>query len=98
MPKNGFVMRFFGYVQLPVGVVGAERSIQLSYGRIYTVYRCRQYNSTYLRRGQVLFEILGMKSAFRFSHNTIIYKSVQDPRSRAKNAAELEEEKKEEKT
>ena len=78
--------------------VGAERSIQLSYGRIYTVYRCRQYNSTYLRRGQVLFEILGMKSAFRFSHNTIIYKSVQDPRSRAKNAAELEEEKKEEKT
>ena len=33
MPKNGFVMRFFGGAQLPVGVVGAERSIQLSYGR-----------------------------------------------------------------
>ncbi len=33
MPKNGFVMRFFGGPQLPVGVVGAERSIQLSYGR-----------------------------------------------------------------
>ena len=31
MPKNGFVMRFFGCVQLPVGVVGAERSRQLSY-------------------------------------------------------------------
>ena len=34
MPKNGFVMRFFGGVQLSVGVVGAERSIQLSYGRM----------------------------------------------------------------
>ena len=33
MPKNGFVMRFFGCAQLPVGVVGAERSIQLSYRR-----------------------------------------------------------------
>ena len=33
MPENGFVMRFFGCVQLPVGVVGAERSIRLSYGR-----------------------------------------------------------------
>lgn len=33
MPENGFVMRFFGCVQLPVGVVGAERSIQLSYNR-----------------------------------------------------------------
>ena len=32
MPKNGFIMRFFGGAQLPVGVVGAERSIQLSYG------------------------------------------------------------------
>ena len=31
MPKNGFIMRFFGCVQLPVGVVGAERSIQLSH-------------------------------------------------------------------
>ena len=28
MPKNGLIMRFFGCVQLPVGVVGAERSIQ----------------------------------------------------------------------
>lgn len=37
MPENGFVMRFFGCVQLPVGVVGAERSIHLSYGR---KYRC----------------------------------------------------------
>ena len=37
MPKNGFVMRFFGCAQLPVGVVGAERSIHLSYGR---KYRC----------------------------------------------------------
>ena len=35
MPKNGFVMRFFGGTQLPVGVVGAERSIQLSYDRLY---------------------------------------------------------------
>ena len=35
MPKNGFIMRFFGYVQLPVGVVGAERSIQLSYNRTF---------------------------------------------------------------
>ena len=34
MPKNGFVMRFFGYARRGVGVVGAERSIQLSYGRI----------------------------------------------------------------
>ena len=33
MLKNGFVMRFFGCCQLPVGVVGAERSIQLSYDR-----------------------------------------------------------------
>ena len=29
MPKNGLFMRFFGCAQLPVG---AERSIQLSYG------------------------------------------------------------------
>ena len=35
MPKNGFVMRFFGCVQLPVGVVGAERSCQLSYQRLF---------------------------------------------------------------
>ena len=33
MPKNGFVMRFFGGAQLPVGVVGVQRSIQLSYDR-----------------------------------------------------------------
>ena len=33
MPKNGFVMRFFGCAQRSVGVVGAERSIHLSYGR-----------------------------------------------------------------
>ena len=33
VPKNGLVMRFFGCFQLPVGVVGAERSIQLSYDR-----------------------------------------------------------------
>ena len=33
MPKNGFVMRFFGCARWGVGVVGAERSIQLSYGR-----------------------------------------------------------------
>ena len=32
MPKNGFVMRFFGCARRGVGVVGAERSIQLSYG------------------------------------------------------------------
>ena len=25
MPKNGFVMRFFGCAQLPVGVVGVPR-------------------------------------------------------------------------
>ena len=35
MPKNGFVMRFFGCAQLPVGVVGAERSCQLSYQRLF---------------------------------------------------------------
>ena len=35
MPKNGFVMRFFGCAQLPVGVVGGQCSIQLSYDRIY---------------------------------------------------------------
>ena len=35
MPKNGFIMRFFGCVQLPVGVVGAERSYQLSYQRLF---------------------------------------------------------------
>ena len=29
-------MRFFGGAQLPVGVVGAERSIQLSYDRIFS--------------------------------------------------------------
>ena len=39
MPKNGFIMRFFGCVQLPVGVVGAERSIQLSYDRTYMTLR-----------------------------------------------------------
>ena len=33
MPKNGFVMRFFFYFWRGVGVVGAERSIQLSYNR-----------------------------------------------------------------
>ena len=55
MPKNGFVMRFFGGAQLPVGVVGAERSIQLSYGRIATFYRCRQYNTTLFPGEQVLF-------------------------------------------
>ena len=33
MPENGFVMRFFGCARRSVGVVGAERSIQLSYGR-----------------------------------------------------------------
>lgn len=37
MLKNGFVMRFFGFAQRSVGVVGAERSIHLSYGR---KYRC----------------------------------------------------------
>ena len=29
MPKNGFIMRFFGCAQLPVGVVGAESCCQL---------------------------------------------------------------------
>lgn len=33
MPKNGLVMRFFGCSRWGVGVVGAERSIQLSYNR-----------------------------------------------------------------
>lgn len=33
MPENGFVMRFFGCARWGVGVVGAERSIHLSYGR-----------------------------------------------------------------
>lgn len=37
MPENGFVMRFFGCARRSVGVVGAERSIHLSYGR---KYRC----------------------------------------------------------
>ena len=55
MPKNGLVMRFFGYARWGVGVVGAERSIQLSYGRIATFYRCRQYNTTLFPGGQVLF-------------------------------------------
>ena len=41
MSKNGFVMRFFGCCQLPVAVVGAERSIQLSYGRIFS--KCNNY-------------------------------------------------------
>ena len=36
MPKNGLVMRFFGCCQLPVG---AERSIQLSYGRTFSLIR-----------------------------------------------------------
>lgn len=35
MPENGFVMRFFGCARRSVGVVGAERSIHLSYGRKY---------------------------------------------------------------
>ena len=35
MPKNGFVMRFFGCAKLPVGVVGAERSRQLSCQRLF---------------------------------------------------------------
>ena len=35
MPKNGLVMRFFGCSRWGVGVVGAERSIQLSYDRLY---------------------------------------------------------------
>ena len=55
MPKNGLVMRFSDYTRAGVGVVGAERSIQLSYGRIATFYRCRQYNTTLFPRGQVLF-------------------------------------------
>ena len=33
MPKNGSVMRFFSCARWGVGVVGAERSIQLSYDR-----------------------------------------------------------------
>ena len=33
MPENGFVMRFFACARRSVGVVGAERSIQLSYDR-----------------------------------------------------------------
>ena len=33
MSKNGFVMRFFGCAQRSVGVVGVQRSIQLSYDR-----------------------------------------------------------------
>ena len=41
MLENGLFMRFFGCVQLPVGVVGAERSIQLSYGRIFS--KCNNY-------------------------------------------------------
>lgn len=39
MPKNGFVMRFFGCAQLPVGVVGVQRSIQLSYDRTFSLIR-----------------------------------------------------------
>ena len=42
MPKNGFVMRFLGCAQLPVGVVGAERSIQLSYDRTYFLVKEEQ--------------------------------------------------------
>ena len=34
MLKNGFVMRFFGCAQRGVGVVGAERSRQLSCQRL----------------------------------------------------------------
>ena len=56
MPENGFVMRFFGCVQLPVGVVGAERSIQLSYGRIATFYRCRQYIPHFSPEGKCFFD------------------------------------------
>ena len=41
MPENGFVMRFFGCARRSVGVVGAERSIQLSYGRIFS--KCNNY-------------------------------------------------------
>ena len=33
MPENGFVMRFFGCARRSVGVVGVQRSIQLSYDR-----------------------------------------------------------------
>ena len=35
MLENGFVMRFFGCARRGVGVVGAERSIHLSYGRVW---------------------------------------------------------------
>ena len=35
MLKNGFVMRFFGCARRGVGVVGAERSRQLSYQRLF---------------------------------------------------------------
>ena len=41
MPKNGLFMRFFGCTRWGVGVVGAERSIQLSYGRIFS--KCNNY-------------------------------------------------------
>ena len=35
MPKNGFVMRFFSCARWGVGVVGVQRSIQLSYDRTF---------------------------------------------------------------
>ena len=39
MPKNGFVMRFFGCARWGVGVVGVQRSIQLSYDRTFSLIR-----------------------------------------------------------
>ena len=39
MPKNGFVMRFFGCARRGVGVVGVQRSIQLSYDRTFCLIR-----------------------------------------------------------
>ena len=47
MPKNGFVIRFFGGAQLPVGVVGVQRSIQLSYDRTAVARQCRAGSKHY---------------------------------------------------
>ncbi len=70
MLKNDFVMRFFGCFQLPVGVVGAERSIQLSYGRrsaeshlrgmvsnmLTAPFWCIAYSTTFFCLGKALFQ------------------------------------------
>ena len=47
MPKNGFIMRFFGCAQLPVGVVGVPRRSTENGGFKPFIVTCAQKNRQY---------------------------------------------------